>query len=210
MAEAGGTYTTDDKSKFTFDSDANVQGLSYVQKLAKEGVLKFPKQVGAGWGGEAFGKGLAAMTVEGNWIVGAMQSDYSSVKYKIVALPAGPGRQQGTLSFTNCWGIASASKSQSSAIDFVNYLTTPEQQVSFAKAFGVMPSRDSAKAGFIAALPAQQAFVDGAAHALGPVTTTGFADVQKNFDSAIINLATTSDPKTMLKTLQTNATALLN
>ena len=46
--------------------------LTYVQRLLADGVLKFPKELDAGWGGEAFGKNKAAMTIEGNWIIGAM------------------------------------------------------------------------------------------------------------------------------------------
>lgn len=208
MAQAGGTYMNSDKSKFTFDSPQNVAGLSFVQKLAKEGVLKFPKQVGAGWGGEAFGKGLAAMTMEGNWIVGAMQSDYKNVKYTIAPLPAGPGGKKGTLTFTNCWGVASKSKNQAAAIKLVDYLTTPTQQIAFAKAFGVMPSRQAAKAGFVSALPQQKPFVDAAAYGVPQVTTVGFNQVQTAFDSQIINLAS-GDPKALLTTLQNNAQALL-
>ncbi len=44
----------------------------------------------AGWGGEAFGTGKAAMTIEGNWIKGAMTSDYPDVKYTVAPMPAGP------------------------------------------------------------------------------------------------------------------------
>ena len=45
------------------------------------------------------------MTIEGNWIAGAMTTDYPKVHYKVVPLPAGPAGK-GTLQFTNCWGIA--------------------------------------------------------------------------------------------------------
>jgi len=210
MAEAGGGYLNSDGTKFTFDSDANVQGLTYVQKLAKEGVLKFPKQVGAGWGGEAFGKGLAAMTVEGNWIQGAMTKDYPNVKYLTVPMPTGPSGKQGTLSFTNCWGIAAKSKSQTAAVKLVEALTAVPQQLTFAKTIGVMPSRSSAKDQYISQNPASKAFIDEATYAVPQVTTKGFAQVQSSFDSSVIGLATgASDPKTMLTTLQQNAQSLL-
>jgi multiple sugar transport system substrate-binding protein len=209
MAEAGGSYMNADQSKFTFDSAQNLQGLQYVQKLAKEGVLKFPKQVDTGWGGEALGKGKAAMTIEGNWIVGAMKTDFPSIKYQVVPMPKGPSGKQGTLSFTNCWGIAAKSKNQKAAVDFVNYLTTDQQQVTFANTIGVMPSRQSAKAKFVAANPAQKAFIDEADYAMPQVSTPGFAQVQAQFDSQVINMAKSSDPKSMLAQLQKNASALL-
>ena len=51
------------------------------------------------------------MTIEGNWIKGAMKNDYPDVKYTVAELPAGP-TGKGTLPFTNCWGIAAKSKYQ--------------------------------------------------------------------------------------------------
>jgi multiple sugar transport system substrate-binding protein len=209
MAEAGGTYMNADQTKFTFDTPQNLQGLQYVQKLAKEGVLKFPKQVDAGWGGEALGKDKAAMTIEGNWIVGAMKSDYPKVTYKVVPLPAGPSGKKGTLSFTNCWGVAAKSKNTKAAVDFVNYLTTTAQQVTFADTIGVMPSRQSAKAKFVANNPLQKAFIDEADYAMPQVSTVGFAEVQAQFDSQVINIGKSSDPKAMLAQLQKNAATLV-
>ena len=78
FAEAGGSYMNKSDTGFAFNSPQDVQALTYLQGLAKKGYLKFTPGDGvdAGWGGEAFGTGLAAMTVEGNWIIGAMQSDY--------------------------------------------------------------------------------------------------------------------------------------
>jgi multiple sugar transport system substrate-binding protein len=208
MAEAGGSYMNADGTKFTFDTPQNLQGLQFVQKLAKEQVLKFPKQVGAGWGGEALGKGKAAMAIEGNWLVGAMKTDYPSIKYRVVPMPTGPSGKQGTLSFTNCWGIAAKSKNQAAAVSLVNYLTNPTQQLTFAKTVGVMPSRQSAKSEFVAQNPAQAAFIDEAGYAIPQVTTPGFAQVQQQFDSQVINLGGAANPKTMLSQLQKNADAL--
>ncbi|WP_405727423.1 extracellular solute-binding protein [Streptomyces sp. NBC_01537] len=209
MHQAGGSVTSADGSKITADSAANLTALKYVQKLSKEGVLKFPAQVSAGWGGEAFGKGSAAMTIEGNWIVGALKNDFPNVKYKVVPLPAGP-KGNATLSFTQCWGVAAQGTHQTATVDFVDYLTSVDQQVAFSKAFGVMPSRQAAKSQFVSLYPDQQAFVTGADNAFGPVGFTGFDAVQKDFDSKIAGLSDgSSDPKSMLSSLQKNATAAL-
>jgi multiple sugar transport system substrate-binding protein len=208
MRQGGGTLLNSDDTAFTADTPENLAGLTYVQKLAKEGVLKFPKQVDAGWGGEALGKGKAAMTIEGNWIVGGVKNDYPNLKYKVVPLPK--GTQQATLSFTNCWGVAAKSKNQAAAVDLVKYLTSTDQQLAFAKAFGVMPSVQSAAAQFASEFPDQKAFVDGAAYAAGPTSLPGFDQVQKDFDSKILGLSDgSSEPKAMLEALQKNGTAAL-
>ena len=159
MKGAGGWITNADQTKITADSPQNLQALQYVQKLLKSGVMKFPKQLDAGWGGEAFGKGKAAMTIEGNWIDGAMKTDYPSVKYQVVPLPVGPTGQNATLSFSNCWGVAQKSAHRSAAVDLVKYLSSANQQMTFAKAFGVMPSRPSALATYKTEFPNDAAFV---------------------------------------------------
>lgn len=208
MRQGGGSLLNSDNTAFTADIPENLTGLQYVQKLAKEGVLKFPKQVDAGWGGEAMGKNKAAMAIEGNWIVGGVKNDYPNLKYAVVPLPK--GAQQATLSFTNCWGVAAKSKNQAAAVDLVKYLTSTDQQLAFSKAFGVMPSVKSAAAQFAQQFPAQKAFVDSAAYAAGPTSLPGFDQVQKDFDSKILGLSDgSSDPKAMLAALQKNGTAAL-
>jgi multiple sugar transport system substrate-binding protein len=208
MRQAGGSLENSDGTAFTADSPQNLTGLQYVQKLAREGVLKFPKQVDTGWGGEAMGKNKAAMAIEGNWFVGGVQNDYPKLKYAVVPLPK--GTQQATLSFTNCWGIAAKSKNQAAAVDLVKYLTSTDQQLAFTKAFGVMPSVKSAATQFAQQFPNQKAFVDSAAFATGPTSLPGFDQVQKDFDSKVIGLSNgSSDPKAMLAALQKNGDAAI-
>lgn len=212
MKQAGGWLVSTDggQVKMTADSQANLTALQFVQKLLKEGVMKFPKQVDSGWGGEALGKGKAAMTIEGNWIVGAMKSDYPNIHYRVVELPAGPAGK-GTLSFTQCWGVAAKGQHQAQTLDFVKFLTSPEQQMTFSKAFGVMPSRIADKDAFAQAFPDQKAFVDGASYAQGPVTVAGMDQVLTDFDSQLAGLATgQTDPKALLQRLQKNGEAVLN
>ena len=221
FAEAGGSYMNASRTAFTFDSPQNVQALTYIAGLAKSGYLKFPEQVSAGWGGQALGDGTAAMTVEGNWIIGAMQSTYPKVSYEVVPMPVGPGGHHGTLVFTNCWGIAAASKYTAADVSFVKYLASPAQQLKFANAFGVMPSRPSVATQWAAEHTTQVAsgptgtpdvspFVQGDAYALPQVATIGFTTVENAFNSQILGLSNgSSNPKQMLEQLQTNAEALL-
>ena len=91
------------------------------------------------------------MVIEGNWITGALTNDYPDVEYKVVELPAGP--QEGTLQFTNCWGIAADGDNTGRRAEFVEFLTTTEQQMEFAKDFGVMPSLESAARRYKAEFP---------------------------------------------------------
>lgn len=207
MVESGGWVLDADGKTVTADSPENLAALQYVQKLLADGVAKFPKQLDSGWGGEAFGKGAAAMTIEGNWIKGAMKNDYPTLKYTVVELPEGPAGK-GTLSFTQCWGIAAKSEFQSQAQDLVAALTAPDQQLAFADAFGVMPSRESVREQYTEKFPEDAAFLSGADYAQGPVNAPKVDPVLADFDTGLQGLPA-GDPKQILSQLQANAEAAI-
>jgi multiple sugar transport system substrate-binding protein len=207
MKQAGGWIVNGDQTKVTANSPENLVALQEVQKLLAGGTTSFPKGVDAGWGGEALGKGKAAMAIEGNWIKGAVKTDYPNLKWKAVELPTGPAGK-GTLSFTQCYGVASASKNQAAAIDLVSYLSTAEPALALAKGLGVMPSIKSAADGYKQAFPDESAFLAGAEYAQGPVTVAGFDPVLKDFDSQLASLPG-ADPKALLDRLQKNGEAVL-
>ncbi|MFE4949463.1 extracellular solute-binding protein [Leifsonia sp. NPDC056665] len=206
MVQAGGNLMNDDSTKATANSDANVKALDFVKTMLNAGDLKYAKDLGAGWGGEAFGKGLAAMTIEGNWITGAMKTDYPNIKYQVAELPAGPAGK-GTLQFTNCWGIAADSPNQAAALKLVEKLTSKGDQLAFSQAFGPMPSIKSAASEWKSANPDLVPFLNAADYAKGVPTAKGAADVVTDLNSKLETLAT-SDPKTILDATQKNLEAL--
>lgn len=199
LAQNGGGLVTDGKA--TANSDANVEALGFVKQGMTDGWMAYSSDLGAGWGGEALGKKMAAMVIEGNWITGAMKSDYSDVKYAAVELPA--GKEKGTLQFTNCWGVSAKGDNTAGAQDLVTHLTSTEQQLAFAKAFGVMPSVKSAEAEWSKAIPEMAAFIKGAAYAQNLPAQVGAADVIKDFNSELSQLKS-KEPKTILDQVQNN------
>ena len=207
MTQAGGNLMNADSTKATADSEANVTALDYVKQNLTSGDFKFAADVGAGWGGEAFGKQLGAMTIEGNWITGSQTNDYPDIKYKVVPLPKGPAGA-GTLQFSNCWGIAADSANKTGALDLVQKLTTKADQLGFAKAFGVMPSIQSAASDWKKEFPNLAPFLDAASYAQNVPAAKGASDVVTDFNSQVAKLAS-GDPKTILSSTQTNLDALL-
>ncbi|WP_051744517.1 sugar ABC transporter substrate-binding protein [Streptomyces yerevanensis] len=207
MVQAGGWVTNKDATKVTADSPQNLEALKFVQSLLADGSVKYPKQLDSGWPGEAFGKQKAAMTIEGNWIAGAMKNDYPDVKYTTVPLPAGP-KGKGTLAFTQCWGIAAKSKNKAAALDFVKAMTAKDNQLTFAQTLGVMPSLQSAEADYIAKSPQDKAYIDGAAYAQAPVNVAKIDQVLTDFDTGLQGLPK-ADPAQILARLQKNAQAVV-
>ena len=207
MAQAGGNLMNADSTEATANSPENVEALTFVQKMLNDGSLKYVKDVGAGWGGEAFGKGLAAMTNEGNWITGAMTNDFPDVKYTVVELPEGPAGK-GTMQFSNCWGIATDSPNQQAALELIQELTTAESQLAFSEAFGPLPSIQSAAEDWKAAHEPLVPFLNGAEYAQGVPTIQGANDVMTDLNAQLEGLKT-GDPQAILDTAQANIEALL-
>lgn len=198
MEQAGGGLLTD--GEVTADSPENVEALTYLQGLLTAGSLAWPADLGAGWGGEAFGNGQAAMVIEGPWIAGALENDFPDVQYRVAELPAGPAGQ-GTFTFSNCWGIPEGADSADDAASLVEYLTSDEQQLAFADAFGVIPSTETAAATYAETYPENAAFVAGADYAVSPIAFPGASEVVGELNTVVPTLAT-ADPQAILTTLQ--------
>ncbi len=205
MTQAGGGLVTDGNASAA--SDENVEALKYVQSMVADGSMKFAQDLDAGWAGEAFGTGKAAMTIEGNWVLGALASDYPDIDYRIAELPEGPAGP-GTLTFTNCWGIAADSPNKAAARDMVEFLTSSEQQLAFATAFGVMPSVQSAADQWRDDNPEAAAFLDEADYAVALPNNEGVSDVIADLNSQLESLAS-GDPKAILESAQANLEAVL-
>lgn len=205
MAQAGGGLVTDGAA--TANSPENVEALEYVKANLEGGNFAYATDIGAGWGGEAFGLGSAAMVIEGNWIEGALRNDYPDVNYLVAELPEGPGGP-GTLQFTNCWGMAADSPNQQAALELVEYLTASEQQLAFSEAFGIMPSLETTADAWREANPDLAAFINGAEYAQFLPTQADAAAVITDFNAQLESLAE-SDPTTILDSVQGNLEAVV-
>lgn len=207
LVQNGGFWVDSESGEATATEASNTEALEYVQGLLDSGVAVLAPEIDAGWGGEGFGTEGAAMTIEGNWIRGAMENDYPDVDYTVAELPEGPAGK-GTLLFTQCWGMSADSPNQEAAVSLVEALTSPEQQLKNAEAFGVMPSRESAQADYVEAFPEDQAFIAGAEYGQGPVNLPGLGPVVADLDSQLEQLAS-ADVNDILESFQTNADAAL-
>ncbi len=207
MAQAGGALVSDDGTEATANSPENVEALTYVKDQLATGTFAYAADIGAGWGGEAFGKGLAAMVIEGNWITGAMENDFPDVEYVVAELPEGPAGQ-GTLQFTNCWGMAADSPNQEGALSLVEYLTSSDQVLAFSDAFGPMPPVESAASAWTDANPTMAAFLSSADFARSVPTNDGIAAVISDFN-ALLETLKSAEPQTILDTVQSNTEAVV-
>src|SRR5213082_891579 len=207
MLQAGGWLVSKDGKKATVNNNANVKAFNFVKSMIKAGSMKLTNQIGAGWGGEGFGKQECAMTIEGNWIAGAMTHDYPTVSYKVVQLPAGPAGK-GTLQYDGGWGLAAASKNKADAMAAISYLTATKVEMGNAKAFGVMPSVKADSKEWKKAYPQFAAFLSGADYSTSIPTVPDIATVLGDFNQQLQALPNT-DPKVILDRVQSELQPLL-
>ncbi|MFQ6170629.1 extracellular solute-binding protein [Oryzobacter sp. R7] len=207
VVQNGGWWLSEDNTKAQAATPEVKEALAYVQENNKAGNFKFANELDSGWGGEAFGTKKAAMTIEGNWIKGAVNNDYKGLKYTVAELPEGP-KGKGTLQFTQCWGIAADSKAQAQAVDLVKSLTTVESQMAAAEAFGVMPSRQSAAEQYKTKYPEDAAFIAGGEYGHGPINAAGMEPVVADLNSKLESLKGANLDQ-VLSGFDTNAASVL-
>ena len=207
MIQAGGWITSKDGKKATVNSAANLKAFNFVKSMIKAGSMKLTNQIGAGWGGEGFGKKQCAMTIEGNWIAGAMKADYPTVGYNVVQLPAGPAGK-GTLQYDGGWGLAAASKNKTEAMALITYLTQTKVEMGNAKAFGVMPSVKADAKEWKKLYPQWSAFLDGASYSRSIPTIPDVAKVLGDFNTQLQGLPN-GDAKSILDRVNQELQAIL-
>lgn len=209
MIQAGGWLVSKDGKTATVNSKANVAAFNFVKSMIKAGSFKLTNQLGVGWGGEGFGKQMCAMTIEGNWISGAMTHDYPTVKYRVVQLPTGPAGK-GTLQYDGGWGMAAASKNKTDAMSLITYMTSPKVQMGNAKAFGVMPSVKANAKAWSKLYPQFAAFLAGADYSRSIPTVPDIATVLGDFNQQLQGLPQSNNPKTILDRINSELQSILN
>ncbi len=181
LFQAGTDILTPDGTAVAIDSDGAREALQFLADLFADGYAKAPADIDTGWGGEAFGSGSAAMTIEGNWIVGYLGNDFPDRDFAVAELPQGPAGP-GTFAFTVCYGVAASASDPDLSWAFVEYLTNAAGAEAWTSGFQVMPARESVAATWLGANPNLEAFVNGAAYASRFQFPSGLGDIQGVFN----------------------------
>lgn len=137
---AGGSLFNKNHTKVTIDNPGAKQALDFYAGLVKKGCAAIPSTVGAGWNGEAFGKGLGAMVFEGNWLTEPMGTTYPNIKYGTAFLPKGP-KGYGNLAFTASWAMSAKTKNFKEASLLMEFLTGKAGMTDWDKYANYLPAR---------------------------------------------------------------------
>jgi multiple sugar transport system substrate-binding protein len=184
LYQAGAEVTNEDFTAMALDSDAAMQAAEFYIGLVTDGFAAQPADLDSGWPGEAFGKGSAAMAIEGNWIVPFLSDQFPDINYGITELSAGPGGKA-TMAFTVCYGIPSNGQNNEQALRVVDYLTGPEGMKAWTDLGLAMPTRASLEAGWLEQFPDLQPFIAGADYARKWQFRPGFQDVLDTINAGL-------------------------
>ena len=209
LYQSGGSVLNKTGTKVVLDSAANIRALSFVQSMLKNGSMAFPSTLNENDEIPALGDNKAAMIISGPWMQGEMKAQYPSVAYNILPLPAGPTGVKGTLTFTNCWGVAKRNDNLGGTIEFVKFLTTEAQQLRFTAAFGPIPSLESAAHKYETLLPGDRLQASALFSGHPDISIAGSSEALNAFNSSLANLASQS-PESILSAAQTNLQAVVN
>jgi multiple sugar transport system substrate-binding protein len=186
LYQAGGSVANEDFSEVTINSPEALEALNFYTNLVLEGAADTPANLDAGWAGEAFGQGRAAMAVEGNWIVPYLQDNFPDLNWGVVELPEGPAGPA-TMAFTVCYAVPASlsEEQQAAAFTLVNYLTGPEGMEAWTDLGLAMPTRQSLRDQWIEQFPELQPFLDSAEFAYPWQFRPGFQDFLDTFNAGL-------------------------
>ncbi len=101
------------------------------QQGRKEGWIVVPADVNTGWSGEAFGKQLAAMTIEGSWMIPYLADQFPDFKYgsdwDLTLIPLGSAGRA-TMAYTVALGVNSKTENIDAVLKFLMFIEGPEGQ----------------------------------------------------------------------------------
>ncbi|MFE8702444.1 ABC transporter substrate-binding protein [Cytobacillus sp. FJAT-54145] len=137
----GGEVVVDNKANF---ADPKVVGAlqPYVDQHLVDKTAAQPSDVGAGWTGEMFGQGKAAMVIEGNWAIPYIQNTFPDIEFGTAEVPTINGKQ-GTMAFTVSYVMNAASEKKEAAWELMSYLTGKEGMETWTSKGFELPSRKS-------------------------------------------------------------------
>ncbi len=184
LYQAGGTVTNEDFTAMTLDSPEALEAAEFYIGLVNDGFAAQPSDLDSGWPGEAFGKGQAAMAIEGNWIAPFLNDQFPDLNWGVTEMPAGPGGDA-TMAFTVCYGVAASAPNPEASVRLANWLTGAEGMAQWTGLGLAMPTRESLSADWLAQFPDLEPFLAGADYARPWQFRPGFQDVLDTINAGL-------------------------
>jgi multiple sugar transport system substrate-binding protein len=137
---AAGGKVTDDAYHIAFNDPKTKAAIqSYVNLVTQDKVGAEASAVGAGWEGEAFGKGNVAVILSGPWCLGFLKESYPNVAKTMGVVELPQGEKKSSMIYTVSWSVNKQTKNRAAAITALKFLAVEGQRIFVEKA-GVLAS----------------------------------------------------------------------
>jgi len=212
--QRGGEILSEDQKTATFAEQPGVDALEFLRSMAQDDKSVYLDQTDNKIG-QLFAADRIGMQTSGPWVLHDLQ--VAGTKYGVVQLPSFDGSHQ-TVSGPDLW-VALDHKDVNRAhwtFEFLNWLTSPEQDLRWNVAYGNLPLRASEQdspefKAQVEALPGLDVMAANSANAtIARPTIPGYVGLSEAIANAISQvLQGQGDPAEELKKAQTQANAAL-
>lgn len=131
----------DAENTITIGEPAFTEALEFYISLYENNIATIPADQGAGWNGDVFGRGKAAMAVSGAWMIPYLKENYPDINFKVAELPA--GKRKATVAFCNAYVMPENSKFASDSWAMISYLAGKEGMKTWTSSGIALPTRKS-------------------------------------------------------------------
>ncbi len=148
-----------------------------------------PSDVGAGWNGDAFGRGKVAMIMEGPWAYSFLKETYPQINFGMAVMPMNKSRA--TMIYTVCYAMSRSTPDKEAAWKVMEFLLSDGMKV-FTEKLGVIPTRFSVQQSEnVFNNPADEVFVDQVNYGHGwfiPTANGNSSKLLDNINSELYNI----------------------
>jgi len=137
--QKGGDILADDGESVGFDTPEGVAALQQIADMASDGSIYIDNTAGSERMQQLFASGKMAMTIAGPWALPEFVD--GKIDYGVVPLPSFGGEHT-TIAGPDTWALFDNGDDRSkAAVEFIAWLTAPEQQIRVLSEMGSLPTR---------------------------------------------------------------------
>jgi multiple sugar transport system substrate-binding protein len=205
----GGDFFAADGKSTALTTTESAGGLQFLQDLIYKDKILAEPAIFADLG-DAFEQGLAAMEVNGSWLVPTHQA--AGIELGIAPIPSGPAGRFTTVNPTGAV-VYKGTKAPDAAWEFVKYLASPPAQEQLMQLKASLPVSKEVLAGpYASSFEGAQVFADSLAYAKAKPSFAGYEEytgiLQEELDENVFN-APNKTAKEAVDTVAPELNALL-
>jgi multiple sugar transport system substrate-binding protein len=146
LIQAYGGQVVNQQGDATFASQAALKGLErLIQQYRSHRTAVQPSDVGSSSASDLFGRGRAAMVIEGNWAIPYLQETFPKTRFATAEVPQ-MGDRPGTMVFTVAYVMNAKTPHKQQAWELIAYLTGKTGMQQWTSSGFALPTRKSVAA----------------------------------------------------------------